>query len=366
MKCNRKIIHIDMDAFYASVEQRDNPKLKGKPVIVGGNPQSRGVVATCSYEARKYGIHSAMPSKVAYNRCPYAIFVPPRFEAYYQVSYKIREIFYRYTDLVEPLSLDEAYLDVTQNKKNIKYATDIAKMIRQEILEEVGLTSSAGVSYNKFLAKLASDYNKPNGLTVITPENSQIFLDKLPIDKFFGVGKVTSKQLKNIGINTGYDLRQLDLFQLESIFKSRGYMFYQFARGIDNRDVIPFRERKSVGSETTLGHNLNIDDEEVTDILDEICKDVSQRLHYSKKVGKTVTLKIKYEDFNQITRSISLANNIYLHEDIRINVYNLLKNIKNNNKMIRLLGVTVSNLKDMKEESTNITLFEYMEGIDKN
>ena len=225
MKKQRKIIHIDMDAFYASIEQRDNPALKGKPVIVGGNPQSRGVVATCSYEAREYGIHSAMPCKTAYKRCHYAIFVRPRFEVYKQVSYEIREIFYKYTDLVEPLSLDEAFLDVTENKLNIKYATDVAKMIKKEIYEKTGLTASAGDSYNKFLAKLASDYNKPNGLTVIREDNAQSFLDNLPIRKFFGIGKVTQKTLKGLGVENGYDLRQMEINELEFIFKNRGYLF---------------------------------------------------------------------------------------------------------------------------------------------
>lgn len=362
---NRRVIHIDMDAFYASVEQRDNPKLKGKPVIVGGSPHSRGVVATCSYEARKYGIHSAMPSKLAYKRCPYAIFVRPRFDVYRQVSSQIREIFFRYTNLVEPLSLDEAYLDVTENKMNIKYATQIAKMIKNDILKEVGLTSSAGVSYNKFLAKLASDYKKPNGLTVITPENKQDFLDNLPINKFFGIGKVTEKHLRNLGINNGYDLRQLDLKQLESIFKNRGYTFYQLARGIDNRVVEPYRERKSIGSEMTLAQSLDIDSEDVLNTLDEICEDVSKRLDYSEKVGKTITLKIKYDDFTQITRSISLEHPIYNKEDIQMNVYNLFKNLDILDKKIRLLGVTVSNLSDKNNECTNITIFEYINSINK-
>ena len=364
MEDNRKIIHIDMDAFYASVEQRDNPKLIGVPVIVGGTPEGRGVVATCSYEARKYGIHSAMPCKIAYKRCPYAIFIRPRFEVYHQVSNQIREIFYRYTDLVEPLSLDEAYLDVTNNKKNIKYATEIAKNIKREIFEEVGLTSSAGVSYNKFLAKLASDYRKPSGLTVITQDNKQEFLDNLPIDKFFGVGKVTEKSLRNLGIETGYDLRKLELNQLEQIFKNRGYTYYQFARGIDYRPVQAHRERKSVGAETTLSSNLNIEEGVVADILDEICKEVSDRLSYADKLGKTVTLKVKYDDFTQITRSISLDRPIYEHEDIRINVYNLLRNININKNQIRLLGVTISNLENRKNECTNITIFEYIENID--
>ena len=360
---NRKIIHIDMDAFYASVEQRDNPSLKGKPVVVGGSPESRGVVATCSYEARKFGIHSAMPSKIAYKRCPYAIFVRPRFDEYQKVSRKIREIFYRYTDLVEPLSLDEAYLDVTNNKKNIEYATTIAKMIKNDILREINLTASAGVSYNKFLAKLASDYNKPSGLTVITPKDAQEFLDELPIHKFFGIGKVTSRILKNSGINNGYDLRQLSIHELEQIFKHRGYSFYQLARGIDFRPVEPYRERKSIGAETTLSYNLNIDDEEVAEILSELCEEVAYRTKHSEKLGKTITLKIKYEDFTQITRSISVEHPICTQEDIRTHVYNLLKNVHSEDKQIRLLGVTLSNLVDSKDEFTNITIFEYIDSI---
>ena len=322
MKKQRKIIHIDMDAFYASIEQRDKPSLKGKPVIVGGNPQSRGVVATCSYEAREYGIHSAMPCKTAYKRCPYAIFVRPRFEVYKQVSYEIREIFYKYTDLVEPLSLDEAFLDATENKLNIKYATDVAKMIKKEIYEKTGLTASAGVSYNKFLAKLASDYNKPNGLTVIREDNAQSFLDNLPIRKFFGIGKVTQKTLKGLGVENGYDLRQMEINELEFIFKNRGYLFYQLARGIDHREVEPHRERKSIGAETTLTENLDLEDEKLINILDELCEEVANRAKYLKKMGRTVTLKIKYGDFRQITRSASLTNPIDTHEDIRTNIFN--------------------------------------------
>lgn len=360
MKNQRKIIHIDMDAFYASIEQRDNPHLKGKPVVVGGNPQGRGVVATCSYEARKYGIHSAMPCKTAYKRCPYAIFVRPRFEVYKQVSYEIRCIFHKYTDLVEPLSFDEAYLDVTENKFNIKYATEVAQLIKKEIYEKTGLTASAGVSYNKFLAKLASDYNKPNGLTIIREDNTQSFLDNLPISKFFGVGKVTQRVLHNLGINTGYDLRQLDINELESIFKNRGYLFYQLSRGIDNRPVEPNRERKSIGAETTLSENLDIEDEKLIDILDELCEEVSQRAKSIKKMGRTVTLKVKYGDFRQITRSASLINPVCSHEDIRTNIFNLFKNIEHNHKDIRLIGVTLLNLVN-GEEGTNITLFEYID-----
>lgn len=366
MSENRRIIHIDMDAFYASIEQRDNPKLKGKPVIVGGTPNGRGVVATCSYEAREFGIHSAMPAKDAYKRCPYAHFVRPRFEVYQQVSKQIRDIFYRYTDLVEPLSLDEAYLDVTVNKKNIKYATDIAKMIKQDIYKETGLTASAGVSYNKFLAKLASDYKKPAGLTVIREDNKQEFLDSLKINKFYGIGKVTAKTLKNMGIENGYDLRQLDIKNLERVFKNRAYVFYQLSRGIDNREVIPHWERKSVGTENTLSTNLDIDDEKVLEVLEEISEDVEYRLSHINKKGKTITLKIKYEDFTQITRSLSVNNPINKKEDIKVNVYNLLKNVKPNGKSIRLLGVTLSNLSQIKEEVTNITIDEYINNINNN
>ena len=286
----------------------------------------------------------------------------PRFDVYHKVSRQIRDIFYRYTDLVEPLSLDEAYLDVTNNKKGIKYATQVARMIKDDILRETGLTSSAGVSYNKFLAKIASDYNKPNGLKVITPKDKQEFLDTLPINKFHGIGKVTERKLKNLGVSNGYDLRQLSIDKLESVFKNRGYMFYQLARGIDDRKVEPYRERKSVGSETTLSSNLDIDDEEVLDILSEICEDVSNRLQYSNKVGKTITLKVKYDDFTKITRSVSLEHTIYKAEDIRINVYNLMKNLEDKGK-IRLLGVTVSNLLEMDNEFTNITIFEYLDNI---
>ena len=364
MKNQRKIIHIDMDAFYASIEQRDNPSLKGKPVIVGGSPESRGVVATCSYEAREYGIHSAMPCKTAYKRCPYAIFVRPRFEVYKQVSYEIRQIFHKYTDLVEPLSFDEAFLDVTENKMNIKYATQVAKMIKKEIYETTGLTASAGVSYNKFLAKLASDYNKPNGLTVITQDNAQEFLDNLPIKKFFGIGKVTQKTLKGLGIESGYDLRQLDVNELEGIFKNRGYLFYQLARGIDYREVQPHRERKSIGAETTLSENLDIEDEKLINILDELCEEVADRASYLNKKGKTVVLKIKYGDFTQITRSLSMNNPISSHDDIRTNIYNLFKNIEHNHQGIRLIGVTLSNL--INEEVTNISLFEYIKTIENN
>ncbi len=357
----RKIIHIDMDAFYASIEQRDNPSLKGKPLVVGGSPHGRGVVSTCSYEARKYGIHSAMPCKEAYIRCPYAVFVRPRFYVYKEVSNQIRNIFHRYTDLVEPLSLDEAFLDVTENKKKIKSATIIAKLIREDIKRETGLTASAGVSYNKFVAKLASDYQKPNGLTVITEDNVQEFLDALPVKKFFGVGKVTERVLKNNGINTGYDLRNTSLEKLEKIFKNRGLELYNFARGIDNRPVNPTRIRKSIGAETTLIENKNIDDAETVMILDELCEEVAERMAKEDKVAKTITLKIKFEDFKTITRSLSVSDYIRNYDDIRFYAAELLTHVEDSTKTIRLFGVTVSNLEKEEEIFEEITLFDYID-----
>lgn len=357
----RKIIHIDMDAFYASIEQRDNPSLKGKPLVVGGSPHGRGVVSTCSYEARKYGIHSAMPCKEAYIRCPYAVFVRPRFYVYKEVSNQIRNIFHRYTDLVEPLSLDEAFLDVTENKKKIKSATIIAKLIREDIKRETGLTASAGVSYNKFVAKLASDYQKPNGLTVITEDNVQEFLDALPVKKFFGVGKVTERVLKNNGINTGYDLKNTSLEKLEKIFKNRGLELYNFARGIDNRPVNPTRIRKSIGAETTLIENKNIDDAETVMILDELCEEVAERMAKEDKVAKTITLKIKFEDFKTITRSLSVSDYIRNYDDIRFYAAELLTHVEDSTKTIRLFGVTVSNLEKEEEIFEEITLFDYID-----
>lgn len=359
MYSNRKIIHIDMDAFYASVEQRDNKELRGKPVIVGGSPESRGVVATCSYEARKFGIHSAMPSKVAYVRCPHAIFVPPRFDVYHKVSCQIREIFKRYTDIIEPLSLDEAYLDVTENKKGIEYASIVAKSIKSEIYKEIGITSSAGVSYNKFLAKIASDYQKPNGLTVITPEKAQEFIDKLPIKKFFGIGKVTEKTLKMMGINNGYDLRNVDLIQLETIFKKKGYDMYNFARGIDHRPVKVSRERKSVGAESTFISNVNFDSDELNEHIKEVVKDVYMRLNSINKSGKTITVKVKYEDFQQVTKRHTLKIPIHTYDDILGNTNVLIEKIKDKNKQIRLIGVSISNLSDKEKEMyTTISLFD--------
>ena len=267
----RKIIHIDMDAFYASVEQRDNPQLRGKPVIVGGQPDKRGVVAACSYEARKFGVHSAMSSARAHTICPQAVFVYPRFDKYRAASAVIMEIFHEYTYLVEPLSLDEAFLDVTRNKKGIESATQIARQIRREIFDKTGLTASAGVSYNKFLAKVASDYRKPDGLTVVVPDKAQSFIDHLPIRKFSGVGKVTEKKMLGLGIRTGEDLRKLSRDDLIRIFGKYGAYFYNIAHGMDSRPVTTERIRKSLGKEITLGEDIANTGEMVT-ILENIAQ----------------------------------------------------------------------------------------------
>ncbi|MCP4134467.1 MAG: DNA polymerase IV [bacterium] len=345
----RKIIHIDMDAFYASVEQRDNPELKGKPVIVGGNPNSRGVVAACSYEARKFGIHSAMASSRAYQLCPKAVFVRPRFEAYKEVSQQIREIFHEYTDLVEPLSLDEAFLDVSENKMNMASATQIAEEIRKKIFERTELTASAGVSFNKFLAKVASDFNKPNGITVIIPEKADAFIDSLPIGKFFGVGKVTEKKMVEMGITRGKDIKALSKERLMAIFGKQGAYYYAISHGLDNRPVEPNRIRKSIGKETTLKEDI-VDMDRMTDILETIACKIEDLLEKSETKGYTITLKVKYFDFQRITRSITLAEPVFEASVIVTHVKELLEKTEAGSKKIRLLGITISNFEGEEEE----------------
>src|ERR1700712_4100449 len=301
----KKIIHIDMDAFYASVEQRDNEEYRGKPIVVGGLPEGRGgVVATASYEARKFGIRSAMPSKKALQLCPDALFVRPRFAAYKEVSRGIREIFSRYTDLIEPLSLDEAYLDVTSDKLNIGSAIEIGQQIKQAIKDELQLTASAGVSINKFVAKIASDLNKPDGLKFIGPSAVESFMEKLPVEKFFGVGKVTAQKMKRMGLHTGEDLKKLTEEELTKNFGKAGRFYYQIVRGIDTREVQPHRETKSLAAEDTFAYDLTTV-EEMEAELDKIAKTVCNRLQYYQLKGRTVTLKIKYSDFKQITRNQS-------------------------------------------------------------
>ncbi len=339
----RKIIHIDMDAFYASVEQHDNPELKGKPVAVGGS-RERGVVAAASYEARKFGVRSAMPSSRAYNLCPNIIFVKPRFERYKEVSNQIHEVFRGYTDLIEPLSLDEAYLDVTQNKKGMLSATLIAKAIRKEIKAKTGLTASAGISINKFIAKVASDYNKPDGITLVGPEKVETFLDQLPIKAFFGVGKVTAEKMLALGITNGSDLKKWSKEALISHFGKAGGFYYEIVRGNDERIVNPNRERKSLGAENTFDYDLK----EMADIkiaIEPIANTVFKRLEKANKYGKTLTVKIKFSDFTQITRSTSEPNEIRTLDQILELTFKLLEQIdwKDFPEGIRLLGITCSN-----------------------
>ena len=345
----RKIIHVDMDAFFASVEQRDNPELRGKPVAVGhGGP--RGVVAAASYEARKFGVHSAMPSLTAMRLCPELIFIKHRFEVYTSVSRQIREIFLRYTDLVEPLSLDEAYLDVTWNKIGLPSATLIAQRIKREILEATQLTASAGVSYNKFLAKLASDVDKPDGLTVILPEQALEFLGKMPIEKFYGVGPATAEKMHQMGVRTGAELRDLSEEILVRAFGKAGSYYFEAARGIDHREVTPSRERKSLGAERTFERDL-VTEEDMLKRLDPITREVWEDLEKRDLHGRTVTLKIKYADFVQRTRSHSPGATVEDLETLWKIIRRLLREPELPRKPVRLLGVTVSHfLKPLEEE----------------
>jgi len=344
----RKIIHIDMDAFYASVEQRDRPELKGKPVIVGGDPQSRGVVAACSYEARKFGIHSAMASSTAYKLCPDAVFIRTRFDAYRAVSTQIREIFCEYTDLVEPLSLDEAFLDVTENHKGIPSATLIAQEIKEKIFQRTcGLTSSAGVSFNKFIAKVASDINKPDGIAVITPDMADEFIDRLPIRKFFGVGKVTEEKMLSHGIKTGADLKKYRKEQLIQLFGKSGSYFYNIAHGYDDRPVEPNRIRKSIGKETTLSEDID-DTDQMLEILENIADRLENSLIKREAKGRTVTLKIKYFDFQSITRSITIDEPADTAAVIVKHIKPLLSKTEAGEKKVRLLGISISNFDDQE------------------
>ncbi|CAN5487335.1 DNA polymerase IV [soil metagenome] len=342
----RKIIHIDMDAYYASIEQRDNPDYRGKPIVVGGSPQGRGgVVATASYEARKFGIRSAMSSKKAVQLCPSVIFVRPRFEVYKDISRKIREIFHRYTDLIEPLSLDEAFLDVTEDKQGIGSAIEIAKLIRQAIKDELNLTASAGVSINKFVAKIASDMNKPDGFTFIGPSKIETFMEKLPVEKFFGVGQVTATKMKNLGLHTGADLKKLTESELTKHFGKAGKFFYKIVRGNDPREVQPHRETKSVGAEDTFPYDLTTLDE-MNQELDKIADVLYERLKRSAMKGRTVTLKIKYHDFKLASRSFSFAEGVSDYETIVATARKLLVATDPENKKIRLLGISLSNFGD--------------------
>lgn len=339
----RKIIHIDMDAFYAAIEQRDNPALKGKPVIVGGDPDRRGVVSTCSYEARKFGVRSAMPSRTAMRLCPEAVFLYPRFDAYTKASKQVMNIFAEYTDIIEPLSLDEAFLDVTENKMNIPSATIIALEIKKKIFERTGLTASAGVSYNKFLAKTASEINKPDGIAVIKPGEAEAFLGKLPIGKFYGIGKVSEKRMISLGITNGMELRAAPLEKLVKHFGKMGRFYYDIVRGIDERPVEPLRERKSYGREITLDEDI-LDIDLIHSILKDIAAELENSLQRKKIKGKTITLKIKYHDFRQITRSSTIEDYTDSADIILENILNLLQFTEAGVKKVRLLGISLSHL----------------------
>ena len=343
MDSNRKIIHIDMDAFFASVEQLDNPELRGKPVIVGGRPDSRGVVAACSYEARRYGIHSAMPCSRAYSLCPHALFIRPRMARYREFSAMIMGIFTQYTDLIEPLSLDEAFLDITENKIGQISATLIAQDICKKIYEEIGLTASAGVSSNKFIAKIASDLNKPNGISVIKPRDIPKFIDNLPIGKFFGVGKVTAAKMIRLGIKNGADLKNRSLEDLVHHFGKHGFFYFDIARGRDHRPVCSKRERKSIGAERTLKKDI-ADIDEVVDILHEISQRITDSLAAKKFSCRTVTLKVRYSDFTTITRSHTFKEPISHYEDFFLPVPRLLDATEAGYRKVRLLGLSASNL----------------------
>lgn len=344
-----------MDAFYASVEQRDNPELKGKALAVGGLPEGRGgVVATCSYEARKYGVRSAMPSKKAVQLCPDLIFIRPRFDVYKAVSQQVREIFHRYTDLVEPLSLDEAYLDVTNDKLGIGSAIDIASLIKKAIKEELQLTASAGVSVNKFVAKIASDLQKPDGLTFIGPSRVEQFVEALAIEKFYGVGKVTAAKMKQLNIHNGADLKKWNEADLLKQFGKVGGFYYRVVRGIDERPVEPEQETKSVGAEDTFPEDLTTV-EQMQKELEEIAVVVNKRLTTKALKGRTVTVKIKYHDFRIITRSRSFAEPVSDLTLIANTAKELLLLTELDEARIRLLGISVSNFGEKTNSKLSIS-----------
>ena len=340
----RKIIHIDMDAFYASVEQRDHPELRGKPIAVG-HAEERGVVATASYEARRYGVHSAMSSQKAKRLCPQLIFIPGRMEVYKSVSEQIRDIFRDYTDIIEPLSLDEAFLDVTENKFDIPYAIEIAKEIKRRIREELHLVASAGVSYNKFLAKIASDYRKPDGLFVIHPNRAQHFIDRLPVESFWGVGPVTAQKMYQLGIYNGEQLKACSLNMLTRQFGKAGAIYYDFARGIDNRPVETTRIRKSIGCERTLEKDIYQSSSVIIELY-HVAVELVERLSRKDFHGNTLTLKIKFHDFKQITRSITQTEELNELSTILPLAKQLMKEVDYAQHPIRLIGLSVSNPKE--------------------
>jgi DNA polymerase-4 len=339
----RAILHLDLDAFYASIEQRDHPEYRGKPVIVGGSPDRRGVVATASYEARKYGVHSAMPSSTAQRLCPQAIFLPARFEVYRVVSQQIMTIFRQQTTLVEPLSLDEAYLDVTDAVQTLEEAAQLAREIKRQIWDQTRLTASAGVSYCKFLAKLASDAHKPDGLTVISQEEAPAFLDGLPIEKFFGVGKVTAAKLRELGTQTGTDLKRLGEERLRELLGKHGGQLYRYAFGQDDRPVEPVRERKSVGKEVTLERDIR-DRAEMERILEHLALQVERRLDELDIAGRTLTLKVRWSTFELVTRAASREQGFQSAQEMLPVLRTLLAGLVDGKRAVRLLGAIVSGL----------------------
>ena len=345
----RRIIHIDMDAFYASVEQRDFPELRGKPLIVGGDPQRRGVVATCSYEARKFGIHSAMACSTAKRKCPSAIFVKPRFAVYKEVSAQIHEILRKYTQIIEPLALDEAFLDVTDEIPRLGSSNLIAKDIRQRIQRDTQLTASAGVSYNKFLAKIASDRCKPNGLLYISPKEGPQFVKTLSIREFFGVGPATEEKMQGLGIYTGADLATWELEALQPIFGKSAEYYYNAARGIDHRTVEVDRLRKSVSTEDTFDVDLS-SKEDMLQVLAKQCDEIEKQLLKIDASGKTITIKVKFSDFTQVTRSYSSQSAFREAERIFSTIPELLDNALVKPLSVRLLGVSISNLAPNSEQ----------------
>ena len=355
----RKIIHVDMDAFYASIEQRDNPDLRGCPVAVG-HAGERGVVSAASYEARRYGVRSAMASLKAARLCPELVFVPVRIEVYEQVSQQIHEIFHEYTDLIEPLALDEAFLDVTNNKKGMALAVDIAREIKKRIREELGLVASAGVSYNKFLAKIASDYRKPDGLCTIHPDHALDFIAQLPIESFWGVGKVTAKRMHALGIHYGWELRQWSLEGLTREFGKVGKLYYDFARGIDLRPVEAVRIRKSVGCERTLERDIHTRTAVIVELY-HTAEELIERLAESGFKGNTLTLKVKFHDFTQITRSITQDKVLTSMKNILPLAKKLLANVEFEEHPIRLLGLSVSNPRDEEDDTSYRHSWEQLE-----
>lgn len=351
----RKILHVDMDAFFASVEQREHPEWRGKPVIVGGKPNERGVVSTCSYEARAYGVRSAMPTAKAMKLCPKAILTPGNYSLYKEISSQVREVFKSFTNMIEPLSIDEAYLDVTDNSRGIASATLVALLIQKEVYEKTGLTCSVGVSFNKFLAKMASGYQKPSGITVITPENAQEFIRTIPIGDFYGVGKVSAEKLRRAGIETGEDLLQLSKAELESRFGNLGPRLYEQVRGTSNDQLTLYRERKSIGSERTLIKDTT-DHDILSKYLEKFSDEIASMLQKRALASRTITLKIRDSNFNTTSKSVTLREYFNKKEEILQLALQLFEEMMDE-KPIRLIGLSVSHLEKTDKIYKQLKLF---------